>query len=97
MALVKVIRHGQITIPKELREKLGIREGDLLEVEASTEGLRITPKTTVNREVGQGKFWDMVEQLRASVRDADPEEVDAALSEAVKAAKRATAKKSKAR
>ncbi|RLF00516.1 MAG: AbrB family transcriptional regulator [Thermoprotei archaeon] len=29
--LVKVTRKGQVTIPKSMREALGIREGDLLE------------------------------------------------------------------
>jgi AbrB family looped-hinge helix DNA binding protein len=30
MSLVKVTRKGQVTIPQETREKLGIREGDYL-------------------------------------------------------------------
>jgi antitoxin PrlF len=32
--VVKVTRKGQTTIPAEIREKLGIREGDELSVEA---------------------------------------------------------------
>ena len=49
MSLVKVLRNGQITLPKGLREKLGVREGDLLEVTLTKSGLSIVPKTAVDR------------------------------------------------
>jgi AbrB family looped-hinge helix DNA binding protein len=45
MALVKVLRHGQVTLPKEFREILGINEGDLMEMEL--EGTRILLKAKV--------------------------------------------------
>ena len=38
-SVVKVTRRGQTTIPKELRDKFGIKEGDELMVEATEEGL----------------------------------------------------------
>jgi antitoxin PrlF len=37
--IVKVTRRGQTTIPAELREKFGIREGDKLVVEATEKGI----------------------------------------------------------
>jgi len=97
MPLVKVIRNGQITIPKELRAALGIEEGDLLEVKLNKGGMTIKPKTAVDKDVAKGRFFQMVEQIRESVKDADPQEVEAALAEAVQAAKKATTKKIKAR
>lgn len=44
--IVKVTRRGQTTIPKEFREKLGIKEGDELVVELTKEGLlfKVVPK-----------------------------------------------------
>lgn len=36
--VVKVTRKGQTTIPAELRQKLGIKEGDELLVEATEQG-----------------------------------------------------------
>ena len=36
--VVKVTRKGQTTIPVELRQKLGIKEGDELLVEATEQG-----------------------------------------------------------
>ena len=37
--VVKVTRKGQTTIPVQFREKLGIREGDQLVVEATENGI----------------------------------------------------------
>lgn len=32
MVIIKVTRNSQITIPKDIREKLGIKEGDIVEI-----------------------------------------------------------------
>jgi AbrB family looped-hinge helix DNA binding protein len=32
MVVVKVTRNSQVTLPKEIREKLGINEGDIVEI-----------------------------------------------------------------
>ena len=93
MALVKVIRDGQITLPKGLRDRLGIREGDLLEVTLTKSGMSIVPKTAVHCELARSKFFGMVNEIRESVKDADPQELKAAPNEAVKAAKKATARR----
>jgi len=37
--IVKVTKNGQITIPKKLREKFGIKKGDKLIVEATEKGI----------------------------------------------------------
>lgn len=87
MPLVKVIRNGQITIPKDLRRVLGIEEGDLLEVTLTKGGMIIKPKAVVDRESAKGRFFQMVEEVRESVTDADPQEIEAAIEEAVQAAK----------
>ena len=42
MQTVKVLPKGQITLPKEIRKKLDIREGDTLLMD--TDGLRATIK-----------------------------------------------------
>ncbi len=95
MPLVKVIRHGQITLPKEVRNSLGIKEGDLLEVKMGKAGITIKPKTAIDKELAGEAFWGMVEEIRDSVKDADPEELEAAMQEAVIAAKKATARRLK--
>jgi AbrB family looped-hinge helix DNA binding protein len=38
VAIISVTRNGRITIPEELREDLGISNGDKIKVELQTEG-----------------------------------------------------------
>ena len=49
MPLVRVIRHGQITIPKKIRINLGIKEGDILEVDYDGTAMAIKPKNVIDR------------------------------------------------
>ena len=50
MSVVKVLRHGQITLPKTLREELDIKEGDILEIELEKSRLILTTKILVDKE-----------------------------------------------
>jgi len=51
MPLVKVLRGGQITMPKELRKVLEIKEGDILEVQMEKNKVVLKPKILVDRDV----------------------------------------------
>ncbi len=50
MNLLKVLRGGQITMPKKIREQLKINEGDLLEIKLKDGGIYLKPKTIIDRE-----------------------------------------------
>ena len=65
MPLVKVIRHGQITLPKGLRVALGIEEGDLLEVELAKDGMTIKPKVAVDKALAQEKLLRSIKKLQS--------------------------------
>lgn len=97
MSLVKVVRNGQITIPKDLRAVLGIREGDFLEINLNGSNLLIKPKVTIDKSQARERFFQAVDDIRAAVKDADPEEVERELAEAVQAAKKTATKNLKAR
>jgi AbrB family looped-hinge helix DNA binding protein len=45
--LVRVQEKGQVTLPTELRKKLGIKKGDLVEVTETAQGLLVTPQKVV--------------------------------------------------
>jgi antitoxin PrlF len=49
---VKVTRKGQTTIPAEIREKLGIKEGDALTVETKDKQIIFTPVPTLEEMCG---------------------------------------------
>jgi AbrB family looped-hinge helix DNA binding protein len=65
--VVKVTRKGQTTIPAQFREKLGIREGDQLVVEATENGVlfRLVPR--LNEMVGVDSDFGTPEEVKKSI------------------------------
>jgi len=51
----KVTRHGQVTLPASVRRKLGIEEGDLIEVLVEDDKAVLLPKKIVDKS--QVYFW----------------------------------------
>ena len=62
---VRVKRKGQVTIPMELRSKLGIEEGALLEVgeEKGAIVLRPAPPMKGGEVVGEEKHKQIIDEL----------------------------------
>lgn len=54
-SLARVLRNYQITLPKPLREKFRVKEGDLVKIEETRGGLFVTPVETIDRD--QTWFW----------------------------------------
>ena len=68
MPLVKILRHGQITLPKEIRKILGVEEGDLLELGLEKARVFLQPKVLVDKqtllsETGEIKIKEALEAL----------------------------------
>jgi len=63
MSFVKVLRGGQITMPKELREILEIKEGDILEVQMEKNKVVLKPKVLVDKN----QAWERLNQVMAKV------------------------------
>jgi AbrB family looped-hinge helix DNA binding protein len=68
MPVVKILRHGQITLPKEIRKILGVEEGDLLELGLENARVFLQPKILVDKETvlseaGQIKIKEALEAL----------------------------------
>ena len=55
MALVRVTRNFQVSIPKEIREALRLAEGDLVEVQERDGESVMVPKKLI--DAGQAWFW----------------------------------------
>ena len=72
MALVRVRRMAQLTLPAEVRRVLDVREGDYLEAEIVDEGVLLRPVAVVGRE----RAWQGIAHAVSQVRDleAQPEE-----------------------
>ena len=64
----KVTQHGQITIPSSIRKKLGIEEGDIIEivVEEGDKAI-LLPKKLIDKN--QAYFW--TKEWQEAEREAD--------------------------
>ncbi len=62
MALVRMLRTGQITLPAELRRRFKLGAGDYLEAAATEEGILLKPVTVVDREKAWRRVLEIVEQ-----------------------------------
>ena len=65
---IKVWERGQITIPKELREELEIKENDILYAEKLGNGLYLRPTESVIDQVQQ-KMSAMMKKKGLTVND----------------------------
>jgi AbrB family looped-hinge helix DNA binding protein len=74
MPIVKVMQHGQITIPKKIRELLGLKEGDLADAELKGERIVITPKRLVEDKALQ-ELRAILSEVHAKNKGVSEEEV----------------------
>ncbi|MBI2264529.1 MAG: AbrB/MazE/SpoVT family DNA-binding domain-containing protein [Armatimonadetes bacterium] len=68
MALLKLRRFSQVTLPADLRKKLHLSEGDYLEAEVVDQGILLKPVTVMERE----KAWKQIFEAVGSVQDKKP-------------------------
>jgi AbrB family looped-hinge helix DNA binding protein len=55
MSLVRITRNFQVSIPKRVREALGLEEGDFIEVEERDGTIVMQPKKLIDAD--QAWFW----------------------------------------
>jgi AbrB family looped-hinge helix DNA binding protein len=63
MALLKILRSAQSTLPVELRRQFNLAEGDYLEAQAVSDGILLKPVSVVERE----KAWTEVMKVMKEV------------------------------
>lgn len=95
--LVKALRSGQITIPSEFREKLGINEDSFLQINLIEGELRIKP-VKLSQKAGDSlwfkKLYDEFSKVRKEAKSYTGKEIDKTIDKAVKAARISHAKSS---
>jgi len=74
MPIVKIMQHGQVTIPKKIREILGLRKGDLAVAEIEGEKIVITPKRLVEDKALQ-QLRSVLAEVHAKNKGVSEEEV----------------------
>jgi AbrB family looped-hinge helix DNA binding protein len=65
MALMRVRRLAQLTLPAEVRRALNVKEGDYLEAHIVKDGVLLKPVSVVERE----RAWKGIMHAMSQVRD----------------------------
>ncbi len=84
--IVKQLRHGQITIPKELRQALGLAEDDLLAITLAGGKLEIEPVKVAPKAKGSPWARELYQEfasVRKSLKGRSEEEINRAIDQAV--------------
>ena len=85
--IVRQLRHGQITIPKELREALGLRQEDMLSIRLADGKLELEPMRVSPRAGGSAWARALYEEfapVRKKLRGYTEAEINTAIDEALK-------------
>lgn len=85
--VVKQLRHGQITIPKDLREAVGIEPGDLLEIDVVEGKLQVEPVRVTPKQKGSPwlkELYELFAPVRESLSGRSEEEINDAIDEALR-------------
>lgn len=84
MPLVKVIRHGQITLPADFREELDIEEGDYLEAELSGRSIVLRPKMLLDRDDAVKALHQIMSDVQSRTQGLSSEEIEREVAEAIR-------------
>jgi AbrB family looped-hinge helix DNA binding protein len=96
MPWARVLRSGQVTFPKEVRQSLNLKEGDIVDFQIKGSEVVIRPKVMVDK--GKAEVWKMLDEMHEKMKDEDPQKIGTLIDEAVKEAKKQrTAKKARRR
>ena len=67
MALLRLRRAAQITLPAELRKQFHLAEGDYLEAEAVKEGILLRPVSIIEREHARKRLIEVMDRVHAKM------------------------------
>lgn len=87
MALLKLRRYAQVTLPAELRKQFNLAEGDYLEAQATKEGILLKPVSVVEREKARKALARVLKEVHANHPDhgLSPREEEEWIAKEVKA------------
>jgi AbrB family looped-hinge helix DNA binding protein len=71
MALVRLKRAAQITLPAELRKQFNLEEGDYLEAEAVQGGILLKPMAVLDRRQARQALRDLLVRVHAKQPPSD--------------------------
>ena len=84
MMSVRVQAKGQVTIPKEIRDKLNVQPGDLVVFVETDTGVLVKPAAVMTDEHLREEVAAVVRSIRERFADYSAEEIDSLVDEAIR-------------
>ena len=81
---VRVQAKGQVTIPKEIREKLNIKPGDQVVFIDTEGGVLVKPASVITNESLREEVTAVVRSIREHFSEYSEEDIDALVDEALR-------------
>ncbi|MEA2872200.1 MAG: Antidote-toxin recognition MazE, bacterial antitoxin [Hyphomicrobiales bacterium] len=72
MALMRVRRAAQLTLPAEVRQALNVKEGDYLDAQIVKDGVLLRPVSMANRDAESHRAWQEIQEIMSRVKDLEP-------------------------
>ena len=90
MALVRLKKAAQITLPVELRKQFHLEEGDYLEAEAVEDGILLKPVSVIERQKGWERVREVLDRVHAKLPPSDqtPREQEEEITHIIKELRR---------
>ena len=90
MALVRLKRAAQITLPAELRKQFNLEEGDYLEIEAVEEGILLRPVSVLDPQQARKALRALLDRVHAKLppSEQDPQEQEEEINRVIQALRR---------
>lgn len=84
---VRVQEKGQVTIPREIRKKLNLKQGDLVIFQETEAGVLIKPAAVVAEDDLRKDMTALVRAIREKFQDYSAEQIDLLVAQAVRDAR----------
>jgi AbrB family looped-hinge helix DNA binding protein len=88
MSLVKVKEKYQITIPPEIRDKLSLKIGDILEANLENSQIVLKPKMLIDKSEMWERLFEVLDRVHSKNNQFKPEEIEQDVLEAISESRR---------
>ncbi len=83
-SLLKLIRHGQVTLPAEFREALSLQEGDYMAAELQPGQIVLKPAVVMDRAQAISKLYELMDKVQATTKNVSLKEIENDVAFAIK-------------
>lgn len=81
---VRVQEKGQVTIPRRIREKLNLKQGDMVVFVETSEGVLVKPATVVAKDELRAEVSAVVRSIREKFAEYSADEIESLVDEAIR-------------